>query len=77
MSIPGSRQEILLTASYVFSFCFPESITKTTSSMVMDDSAMLVAITTFRLPLPAGGRSKIPRCRGVCVSVWTMCECGP
>jgi hypothetical protein len=26
-------------ASYVFSFCFPESITNTTSSIVMDDSA--------------------------------------
>ena len=36
---------------------------RTTSSMVMDDSAMLVAITTLRWP--RGGRSKMPRCCAV------------
>ena len=33
---------------YVFSLCLPESMTNTTSSIVMDDSAMFVAITTLR-----------------------------
>lgn len=36
----------LWVALYVFSFISPESMTNTTSGMVMEDSAMLVASTT-------------------------------
>lgn len=38
---------------YLFSFTFPESMTNTTSGIVMPVSAMLVAMTIFLTP--AGG----------------------
>ena len=45
-----------LKVSYLFSFAFPESTTKTTSGMVIPVSAMLVARTIFLMPL--GGTAK-------------------
>ena len=48
------------TGSYCVSRTRPASMTKTTSSMVMDVSAMLVAMTTFRTP--RGGLEKVRRC---------------
>ena len=49
-----------MTGSYWVSRTRPASMTKTTSSMVMDVSAMLVAMTTFRTP--RGGLEKVRRC---------------
>tara|TARA_B110000116_G_C16459590_1_gene413130 strand:+ start:426 stop:602 length:177 start_codon:yes stop_codon:yes gene_type:complete len=43
--------------SYVFSFALPQSMTYTTSSIVIEVSAMLVASIIFRIP--GFGRSKI------------------
>jgi hypothetical protein len=44
----GSKQGVLFRASYVVSFAFPQSMTKTMSFIVILASAMLVASTTFR-----------------------------
>mmetsp|Transcript_29554 Transcript_29554/g.86425 ORF Transcript_29554/g.86425 Transcript_29554/m.86425 type:complete len:278 (-) Transcript_29554:749-1582(-) len=69
----GSKHATLAWASYVFSLCLPESITKATSSMVIEDSAMLVAMITLRCP--AGGRSKTARCCALGTAPWSACSC--
>lgn len=51
---------MLFRASYVVSFAFPQSTTKTISFIVILASAMLVARTTFRTL--GGGFSKINLC---------------
>jgi len=55
-------------SSYPFSLCLPESITKETSSMVIELSAMLVDTTTLRTP--RGGRLKTLRCSVVGSDPW-------
>ena len=55
----GTAQQLLDQAqrqSHLISFTLPESMTKPTSSMVMDVSATLVATTILRAPV--GMRSK-------------------
>lgn len=56
----GSKQGVLFSASYDASLAFPQSITKTMSSIVMLVSAMLVARTIFLIP--SSGLSKINFC---------------
>mmetsp|Transcript_14092 Transcript_14092/g.25486 ORF Transcript_14092/g.25486 Transcript_14092/m.25486 type:complete len:269 (+) Transcript_14092:1372-2178(+) len=59
----GRRHSIFDCGSYVFSLCFPRSKQYTTSSMVIDDSATFVLMTTFRFP--EGGLRKISLCSDV------------
>lgn len=49
-----SHTSMCVSDEYRFSLTLPESTTHTTSSMVMDVSAMLVAMTILRTP--SGGR---------------------
>lgn len=56
----GNKQGVLFKASYVVSFAFPQSTTKTISLMVMLASAMFVARTILRTL--GGGFSNISFC---------------
>ena len=62
----GSRHAMSFSASYDFSLLLPQSTTYTTSSIVMEVSAMFVARITLRAP--RRGRSKISRwcAEGIC-----------
>ena len=55
-----TRDDIRLDGSYWVSLTRPLSMTNTTSSMVMDVSAMFVAMTTLRTP--GGGLLNVRRC---------------
>lgn len=57
----GSKQGVLFKASYVVSFAFPQSTTKTTSLIVMLASAILVARTILRTL--GGGLPKMRFCK--------------
>ena len=58
----SSSEAMRRSGSYLSSLTRPESMTKPTSSMVIDVSATLVARTTLITPPAAGGRSKTLRC---------------
>mmetsp|Transcript_17145 Transcript_17145/g.60172 ORF Transcript_17145/g.60172 Transcript_17145/m.60172 type:complete len:255 (+) Transcript_17145:800-1564(+) len=57
------RLEHCVKGSYSICLTLPASMTKTMSSMVIDVSAMLVAMTILRTP--GGGRSNTARCSDV------------
>ena len=52
----GVRQGVLFKASYEVSLAFPQSITKTTSLIVILVSAKFVASTILRILLGAGSK---------------------